>query len=120
MRVLVVEDDELVRTFAVECLQDEGFEVIEAATAEEGLDRCAEHTADVLFTDIRLPGELNGWDVAERCRDTNPNIPVVYATGFSRETPRPVPGSIMIYKPYSSEQIVAVIRSFGSSTSQPN
>jgi CheY-like chemotaxis protein len=111
MRVLVVEDDDLVREMAVMSLTDEGFEVIEAATAEEGLDHCAEHAADVLFTDIRLPGLLSGWDVAERCRESNPSIPVVYATGFSSAPPRPVPGGVMLYKPYLPAQVVAVIRS---------
>ena len=52
MRVLVVDDDDLVRTVAVDTLEDAGFEVIAAATAEEALDRCEERTADVLFTDI--------------------------------------------------------------------
>jgi CheY-like chemotaxis protein len=53
MKILIVEDDHLVREVAVEILRDEGFEVIEAATAEEGLERCAEHAPDLLFTDIR-------------------------------------------------------------------
>ena len=54
VRVLVIDDDDLVRTVAVDTLEDAGFEVIEAATAEEALDRCEERTADVLFTDIML------------------------------------------------------------------
>jgi CheY-like chemotaxis protein len=81
MKVLVVEDDELVREVAVEGLTEAGFEVVEAASAEEALARCEEHVADVLFTDIRLPGSLDGWDVAEQCRETNPGLPVIYATG---------------------------------------
>src|SRR5215210_5518128 len=91
MKVLVVEDDELVREVAVEGLTEAGFEVVEAASAEEALARCEEHVADVLFTDIRLPGSLDGWDVAEQCRETNPGLPVIYATGFSHVRPRPVP-----------------------------
>jgi CheY-like chemotaxis protein len=101
MKVLVVEDDELVREVAVEGLMEAGFEVVEAASAEEALARCEEHVADVLFTDIRLPGSLDGWDVAEQCRETNPGLPVIYATGFSHVRPRPVPGSVWFQKPPS-------------------
>ena len=64
MRVLVVDDDDLVRTVAVDTLEDAGFEVIEAATAEEALDRCDERTADVLFTDIMLSGSSTTGTVA--------------------------------------------------------
>src|SRR5919112_2550633 len=110
MKVLVVEDDELVREVAVEGLMEAGFEVVEAASAEEALARCEEHVADVLFTDIRLPGSLDGWDVAEQCRETNPGLPVIYATGFSHVRPRPVPGSVWFQKPYRTEQVVNAIR----------
>jgi CheY-like chemotaxis protein len=111
MRVLIVEDDPLVREMAVEVLTDEGFDVIAAETGEEALAHCREHAADLLFTDIRLPGELNGWDVAEHCRKSNPDIPVIYATGFNHMSPRPVPGSIWFQKPYRPEQILAAVRS---------
>ena len=111
MRVLVVEDDPQVRTFAVAVLEDEGFEVIEAETAEEGLDRCRDALADVLFTDIRLPGTLTGWDIAEQCRRSKPDMPVIYATGFSDIVARPVPGSVFFQKPYRAEQLVSTIRS---------
>lgn len=109
MRVLVVEDDPLVRMVAVEALEDGGFEVIEAETAEQGLERCREVQADVLFTDIKLPGKLSGWDVAERCREHHPELPVIYATGFSGERPRPVPGSVLFHKPYKPEQLINTI-----------
>ena len=107
MRVLVVDDDDLVRTVAVDTLEDAGFEVIEAATAEEALDRCEERTADVLFTDIMLSED--GWDIAERCREAHPDIPVIYTTGYSLRAHRPVPGSRLLHKPYQSAELVRVI-----------
>jgi CheY-like chemotaxis protein len=110
MRILVVEDDALVRQMAVECLTDEGFEVIEAGSGEEALNHCRENEPDLLFTDIRLPGRITGWDVAEQCRKSNPGIPVIYATGYSPVLPRPVSGSIGFQKPYSPQQIVDAIR----------
>ena len=114
MRILIVEDDELVREMAVESLMDAGFEVVEATTGEEALARCDEHIADVLFTDIRLPGGLDGWDIAEQCRETNPGLPVIYATGFSHVRPRPVPGSVWFQKPYRAEQVVDAIRNLSA------
>ncbi len=108
MRILVVEDP-LVRVAAVEALREEGFQVAEATTAEQALDACAEASADVLFTDIKLPGSITGWDVAERCREAKPGLPVVYATGYARHY-RPVPGGIILSKPYALDELVATIR----------
>jgi CheY-like chemotaxis protein len=110
MKVLVVEDDDLVRAVAIECLQDAGFDVIEAATGEEALERCKEQAADALFTDIRLPGKISGWDVAEFCREHHPDIPILYATGFSPEAPRLLPGARLLHKPYRLETVVETLR----------
>jgi CheY-like chemotaxis protein len=110
MKVLLVEDEALVRMMAVETLMDAGFEVIEAATGEEALEACKIHHADVLFTDIRLPGKLTGWDVAEHCRASNPDLPVIYATGYSESEPRQVPGSAFFRKPYRPAEIIKKIR----------
>jgi CheY-like chemotaxis protein len=109
MRVLVVDDDDLVRTVAVDTLEDAGFEVIEAATAEEALDRCGERTADVLFTDIMLSGSLDGWDIAEQCREADPDLPVIYTTGYSLRKQRPVRGSRLLQKPYAGSDLVRII-----------
>jgi CheY-like chemotaxis protein len=99
MKVLVVEDDELLRVVTTEALEEEGFEVIEAATGEEALEKCQEHIADALLTDIMLPGKISGWDIAEHCREANPHLPVVYVSGYSFPKARPVPGSCFFTKP---------------------
>ena len=83
MKVLVVEDEWLVRELIVGELLDAGFDVVEAESGEAALARYHEHNPDVLFTDIRLPGQIDDWDVAERCRASNSDLPVVYATGYS-------------------------------------
>ena len=115
MKVLVVEDDPLVREMAVDALTDEGFEVIEAETGEEAIEYCRQRAADLVFTDVRLPGKITGWDVAELCRERDPNIPVIYATGHSHVRPRPVPGSVWFQKPYRPAQIVEAIRALAAS-----
>ena len=110
MRILVVDDDDLVRTVAVDSLEEAGFEVIEAATGEEALERCRQRVADALLTDIMLPGSVTGWDVAEHCRKADPHLPVVYMTGYSFPEPRPVPGSRIFVKPVKFETVAKTIR----------
>ena len=109
MRILLVEDDPLVREIVVEALQDEGFHVIEASDGEEALAWCKQRVADVLVTDIRLQ-PMDGWQIAERCREHDPELPVIYATGFSPVEARPVPGSLSLQKPYHPEAIVRAVR----------
>ncbi|WP_245475124.1 response regulator [Bradyrhizobium sp. Leo121] len=87
MSVLLVEDDPLIREFVVEALREAGYHVIHASTGEEALAWCEHHVA--LVTDVRLPGQVDGWQIAERYREQDPNLPVIYATGFSPTPPRP-------------------------------
>ena len=116
--VLVVEDEQLVREIIVTELQDAGYVVLEAETAEQGLDILNDKPVHVLFTDIRLPGALDGWDVAEHCRASHPSLPVIYASGYSHKEARPVPGSVYIAKPYRPSQLVKVIHDLVGSTSE--
>jgi len=110
MKVLVVEDEWMVREVIVEELSDQGFDVLEAATGEEALTQCSRTKPDVLLTDIRLPGKLTGWDIAECCRRDDPTLPVIYVTGYSHVDPRMVPGSVFMQKPYRAAEIVRTIR----------
>src|SRR5689334_18576839 len=91
--VLVVEDEPLVRDTIVHELEDAGFGVLEAETAEAGLAILQQRPVSLLFTDIRLPGPMDGWGLAEAARVLFPNLPVIYATGFTAEEPRLVPKS---------------------------
>ncbi|MET4316118.1 response regulator [Bradyrhizobium sp. RT4b] len=79
MSVLLVEDDPLIRGFVVEALREAGYHVIHASTGEEALAWCKRHVADVLVTDVRLPGQVDGWQIAERYREQDPELPVIYA-----------------------------------------
>ncbi|WFU57727.1 response regulator [Bradyrhizobium pachyrhizi] len=110
MRILVVEDDPLIRELVVDVLRAEGHNVIQAADGEEALVWCSRKIADVLITDIRLPGKVDGWQIAERCRENDPDLPVIYATGSSPVTPRPVSGSLILEKPYHPDQLAQAVR----------
>ena len=110
MKVLVVEDEWMVRETIAEELSERGFDVIEAGTGEEALTQCSRIHPDVLLTDIRLPGKLTGWDIAECCGQHEPGLPVIYVTGFSHVDARMVPGSVFLTKPYRAAEIVSTIR----------
>jgi CheY-like chemotaxis protein len=108
MKVLVVEDDPFVREMAVASLEDAGYEVIDTASGGEALRLLqAGITLDALLTDVRLPG-ANGWAVARAYRERFPDLPVLYVTGYA-EHMQPVPGGIIISKPYRMAQVIGVL-----------
>lgn len=92
----------------VDYLIDHGCTVVEAGSGEDavGLINGPDQQIDVLFTDIRLGGTLNGWDVAEIFRDCFPNVRVLYASGYSIEPRRDVADSVFFTKPYQVEDIL--------------
>ncbi|WP_244471067.1 response regulator [Microvirga massiliensis] len=107
--VLIVEDEFLVRDTIAGALEDAGFAVVEVGTAEEGLDIIGRRPIGVLFTDIRLPGSMDGWRLAEEARRLYPQLPVIYASGYSVEAPRLVPGGVFLRKPYLPSEVIATI-----------
>lgn len=111
--LLLVEDEALIRMNLQEELEEEGFELVVAATGAQAL---AELEADAarfrgLLTDIKVGVGPDGWDLAERARSFVPGIPVVYMSGDSAHlwTVKGVPHSIMVTKPFVVAQIVTAI-----------
>jgi CheY-like chemotaxis protein len=108
LTVLVVEDDWLVRYTITEFLNAAGHTTIEADSGEAALSILQRRDGlDVLFTDIRLGGEVNGWDVAEAFRETHADHPVIYASGAVITPARPVAGSLFFPKPYDPQKVLA-------------
>lgn len=107
--ILIVEDEDLVRIMIAEELQSSGYDVLEASCAEEALVQFQQNPVSVLFTDIRMPGRMNGWELAEEVHRRDPSIKVIYTTGYSHERPRLVPNSLYVGKPYRAAQIVEAI-----------
>lgn len=108
--VLIVEDEALLLDIVADEIEEEGFAVIRAMTAESAL-AVLEGTVpiDVLFTDIRLPGAMNGWRLAERARQVRGNLAVMYATGYSDESPTGIDRRQLFLKPYRVAAIVQAI-----------
>jgi CheY-like chemotaxis protein len=113
-RVLIVEDEELVRAIAQDEFTDAGFVVVTAANGEQALEQLqADPGFDLLFTDIRMPGGIDGWSVAERARRIKPDIAVIYATGYSEDQASMVASSIFLKKPYRMPAVIAAAQSLG-------
>ena len=113
-RVLMVEDETMLLEVVAAELEDAGFEVAQATTAEIALDMLKSGALiDILFTDIRLPGEMDGWQLAEAARRLRPGLPIIYATGFTQTPPRMADGSVFFTKPYRANAIIKALRTLG-------
>lgn len=109
-RILFADDECLIQMAVTHDLTEAGFEVVEVASGDEGLDALREGGPfDVLLTDIRMPGQTDGWDLAEAARAVYPGIGVIYTSGYSAVELRPVAGGVFIAKPYRSRVIIAGI-----------
>ncbi|MCQ8239780.1 response regulator [Rhizosaccharibacter radicis] len=118
-RVLIVEDEFLIRMTLSEVLTEEGFEVVEAADSAEALAALErEAHLDAMLTDIQLPGGLDGHHLAARARQTRPDMPVVFMSG--RPEPGPLgPRDLQISKPYSPMAVAATLRRLIDDTATP-
>ncbi|WP_245930596.1 PAS domain S-box protein [Methylobacterium radiodurans] len=115
-RVLVVEDNVEVGTFATQILEDLGYETTWAATAEEALDRLGSEGADfdVVFSDVVMPG-MGGLALAREMRRRMPHIPVLLASGYSHVLAQDDQhGFKLVHKPYSAEQLGRLLRQVAS------
>jgi CheY-like chemotaxis protein len=81
-RILLIEDEPLIRDLLAEVLLEADFEIMEAGDGEQALEMLERHDRlDLLLTDVHLPGRFNGVDVALNARTRHPDLPVVFATG---------------------------------------
>lgn len=108
IRVLLVENNEPLREPIAEGLRQAGFEVVEAADGQEAMSHLCERF-DVLFTDIDLPGGMDGWTIAERWREADAAVGVIYTSGFCMEHGRQVRASRCVPKAHRPGQIVAAV-----------
>ncbi len=113
IKVLIVEDEFLIRLILADALSDAGYDVEQAATGDEAAS--VMHGAEplsLLVTDIQMPGTLDGGGLARFLRQSYPNLPVVYTSG--RPDNKGVLGplgrnNVFIRKPYTPSQVVEAI-----------
>jgi CheY-like chemotaxis protein len=117
LSVVVVEDEALLLMDAAEALTEAGFEVLTAANAAEAL-ALLQSQADavrVLFTDIQMPGSMDGLELAHLARSHWPWIKLLVTSGrWTPEAGELPPGSRFVPKPYSPDRVVAALRELTS------
>jgi two-component system, response regulator PdtaR len=110
--VLIVEDEFLIRMDAVDMVRAAGFDVLEAENADDAI-LILESRLDitVVFTDIQMPGSMDGLKLAAAIRGRWPPIKIVATSGMARVSKDDLPsGSCFLPKPYSARQIVTTLR----------
>jgi two-component system, response regulator PdtaR len=110
--VLIVEDEPLLRELAVEFIELAGFIALEAGDAEEAVALLeARSDIAVLFTDVNMPGSVDGLGLAHTVRDRWPPIKILVASGRVRLKRSDLPpNSVFLEKPYHGETMIAELR----------
>lgn len=119
---LVVDDDFLIRTEAVDILEQAGFDVLEADHGDAAFELLQMRHADVvlLFTDVQMPGELDGFALARKVALSWPHISLVVASGQVQPGPGALPNKAhFIAKPFSAEVVQTHIREILPPDHQP-
>lgn len=114
--LLVVEDEPLLRMMAVDLAEDAGFEVVEAANADDAAAILeARFDIRVVFTDIDMPGSLCGMRLAACIRDRWPPIDIILTSGQARPDPAALPARAVFFaKPYRHEEVADAMRGFAT------
>jgi DNA-binding response OmpR family regulator len=111
--ILMVEDHSLLRQFLERLLTAEGFQVTVAQTGDQAASLLERGVVpDVLVSDIRMPGRLNGLDLARWVRERYPSMAILLLTGF---TDMDTGGFHVLYKPFNPETLLAEIKQSAAS-----
>lgn len=120
IRILLVEDELLLLQMYSELLDEAGFDVTQASNGDNAWLRiCAGVAFDVLLTDVRMAGQLDGIKLAYKCQTAHPSIPRILMSGFMMSDVMVEPGlATFIRKPFTAHQVVnAIMRSLTQSLS---
>ena len=110
LRVLLVEDDAILNELVGQMLEEQGTQVLAATTAAEGLALFEDHPVDVALSDMVMPGEMGGLDLARRMRAMRKDFPIVLMTGFSAAAePAAAEGFTVLRKPFTMAALVSTL-----------
>jgi len=111
--VLIVEDEFLIAISASAVFERAGFDTIEASNADEAIAVLQERDVDLIFTDIRMPGSMDGLRLARHVRDRWPPIKIMVTSGHHLVQNGDLPdGGVFLPKPYTDAAIIAAISQF--------
>lgn len=108
-RILVVEDDLMIRMMLTDMLVDEGYDVVQAGSGDDALPLLDDSIA-LLLTDVQLPGGLSGPALVAKVRQCRPDLPVIYTSGRAGGLTVADPRTVAISKPYNGTAICTAIR----------
>jgi len=110
--VLLVEDEPLLRAVTSERLRDEGLRVVEAPAAAHAIALLEQHPEiDVLFTDVHMPGAIDGVALASVARELHPHLVVILTSGKWIRSDDDVPeGAVFLAKPYSIDAVAQLVK----------
>jgi PAS domain S-box-containing protein len=112
--ILVVEDDEALRSYTTEILAELGYRVLAAHDGQSALQMLEKNEVDLLFTDVVMPGGMNGRQLADEAVRRRPGLKVLFTTGYTRNAivhhGRLDPGVQMIGKPFLFNELGAKVR----------
>ena len=112
--VLLVEDEDAVRNACRRILERAGYRVLEANSGTQALAELASEPIDLLLTDVIMPGGLSGRDLANRLQQGQPDLPVLFMSGYSADAiaTRGIldPGITVVEKPFSSSELLGKVK----------
>lgn len=110
--ILIVEDELLIRYMIAEIMRDAGYSVIEAVNADEALDiiQSGVHL-DLVFSDVKMPGSLDGLGLLNSIKSTEPDLPVLITSGHCDPALALNGGAAQfVRKPYDFDTVLALVR----------
>jgi PAS domain S-box-containing protein len=121
-KMLVVDDDEAIRTEIREKLESFGYQVVEASNGPEAIGLLADTPdIDLLFTDVVMPGGMNGRQVAEQARRVRPDLKVLFTSGYNEEalvqSGKIESNSTLVVKPYRMNELTRKMHALLETTS---
>ncbi len=110
--VLIVEDELLIRMDTAETVEAAGFEVVEAENADDAIAiLAARNDIHLVFTDVHMPGSMDGLKLAHFVRNRWPPVKIVATSGRARPAEGDLPdGARFVQKPYTATEITSVLR----------
>jgi CheY-like chemotaxis protein len=113
MTVMVVEDEDAIRTLTRRILSRQGYEVVEADNPEHAISLCESMLPDLLLTDVVMPG-MSGKDLSERLRERHPNLRVLFMSGYTDNVMDRyglnASGDSLLQKPFNGRELLTAVQ----------
>jgi DNA-binding NtrC family response regulator len=111
-KILIVDDEEIMRNFLLDVFMDEGYNLDQAADGEEALDKISKNRYKLIITDIRMP-KVDGTEVLRKAKEVDPQVNVIVITGYASQLARQecqrLGATYYIAKPFQINQIRALV-----------